>query len=156
MPPSNLEAKATQQTFATLVGVTRSAVVAAVSEGILTPGQSYKEWLLAYCKRLREMAAGRYSAGELDLTEERARLARAQSERIEMENAVKRGELAPIDTLRDAIIPAMTQISALMDAIPVKLKREAPHLTASDLEIVKREIASAMNLAAQVRYEPDA
>ena len=152
----NLEAKATQQTFATLVGVTRSAVVAAVSEGILTPGQSYKEWLLAYCKRLREMAAGRYSAGELDLTEERARLARAQSERIEMENAVKRGELAPIDTLRDAIIPAMTQISALMDAIPVKLKREAPHLTATDLEIVKREIANAMNLAAQVRYEPDA
>ena len=152
----NLEAKATQQTFATLVGVTRSAVVAAVSEGILTPGQSYREWLLAYCKRLREMAAGRYSAGELDLTEERARLARAQSERIEMENAVKRGELAPIDTLRDAMIPAMTQISALMDAIPVKLKREAPHLTATDLEIVKREIASAMNLAAQVRYEPDA
>lgn len=152
----NLEAKATQQTFATLVGVTRSAVVAAVSEGILTPGESYKEWLLAYCKRLREMAAGRYSAGDLDLTEERARLARAQSERIEMENAVKRGELAPIDTLRDAIIPAMTQISALMDAIPVKLKREAPHLTATDLEIVKREIASAMNLAAQVRYEPDA
>jgi terminase small subunit / prophage DNA-packing protein len=152
----NLEAKATQQTFATLVGVTRSAVVAAVSEGILTPGQSYKEWLLAYCKRLREMAAGRYSAGDLDLTEERARLARAQSERIEMENAVKRGELAPIDTLRDAIIPAMTQISALMDAIPVKLKREAPHLTATDLEIVKREIANAMNLAAQVRYEPDA
>ena len=152
----NLEAKATQQTFATLVGVTRSAVVAAVSEGILTPGQSYREWLLAYCKRLREMAAGRYSAGDLDLTEERARLARAQSERIEMENAVKRGELAPIDTLRDAIIPAMTQISALMDAIPVKLKREAPHLTATDLEIVKREIASAMNLAAQVRYEPDA
>ena len=152
----NLEAKATQQTFATLVGVTRSAVVAAVSEGILTPGQSYREWLLAYCKRLREMAAGRYSAGELDLTEERARLARAQSERIEMENAVKRGELAPIDTLRDAMIPAMTQISALMDAIPVKLKREAPHLTATDLEIVKREIANAMNLAAQVRYEPDA
>jgi len=73
-----------------------------------------------------------------------------------MENAVKRGELAPIDTLRDAIIPAMTQISALMDAIPVKLKREAPHLTATDLEIVKREIANAMNLAAQVRYEPDA
>jgi terminase small subunit / prophage DNA-packing protein len=156
VPSLNLEAKATQQTFATLVGVTRSAVVAAVSEGILTPGQSYKEWLLAYCKRLREMAAGRYSAGDLDLTEERARLARAQSERIEMENAVKRGELAPIDTLRDAIIPAMTQISALMDAIPVKLKREAPHLTATDLEIVKREIANAMNLAAQVRYEPDA
>ena len=152
----NLDSRATQRQFGLLVGITQGAVGAAVAEGILTPGQSYREWLLAYCKRLREMAAGRYSAGDLDLTEERARLARAQSERIEMENAVKRGELAPIDTLRDAIIPAMTQISALMDAIPVKLKREAPHLTATDLEIVKREIANAMNLAAQVRYEPDA
>lgn len=139
-----------------LVGVTQGAVAVALAEGILPRGDTYRAWLLAYCKRLREMAAGRYSASDLDLTEERARLARAQHERIEMDNAVRRGELAPIDTLRDAIIPAMTQISALMDAIPVKLKREAPHLTASDLEIVKREIANAMNLAAQVRYEPDA
>ena len=152
----NLDSKATQQTFATLVGVTRSAIVAALSEGILAPGDTYRGWLLAYCKRLREMAAGRYSASDLDLTEERARLARAQSERIEMENAIKRGEIAPIDTLRDALVPVVAQIAAHLDAIPGKLKREAPHLTASDLEIVAREITKARNLAAKVRYEPDA
>jgi phage terminase Nu1 subunit (DNA packaging protein) len=152
----NLDSKATQQSFATLVGVTRSAIVAAQSEGILAPGDTYRGWLLAYCKRLREMAAGRYSASDLDLTEERAKLARAQSERIEMDNAVKRGELAPIDTLRDALVPVVAQIAAHLDAIPAKLKREAPHLTATDLEIVAREITKARNLAAQVRYEPDA
>ena len=152
----NLDSKATQQSFATLVGVTRSAIVAAQSEGILAPGDTYRGWLLAYCKRLREMAAGRYSASDLDLTEERAKLARAQSERIEMDNAVKRGELAPIDTLRDALVPVVAQIAAHLDAVPAKLKREAPHLTATDLEIVAREITKARNLAAQVRYEPDA
>ena len=152
----NLDSKATQQTFATLVGVTRSAIVAALSEGILAPGDTYRGWLLAYCKRLREMAAGRYSASDLDLTEERARLARAQSERIEMENAVKRGELAPIDTLRDVLVPVVAQITAHLDAIPGKLKREAPHLTATDLEIVAREITRARNLAAETRYEPNA
>ena len=152
----NLDSKATQQTFATLVGVTRSAIVAALSEGILAPGDTYRGWLLAYCKRLREMAAGRYSAGDLDLTEERARLARAQSERIEMENAVKRGELAPIDTLRDVLAPVVAQIAAQLDAVPGKLKREAPHLTATDLEIVAREITKARNLAAETRYEPPA
>ena len=152
----NLDVKATQRQFGLLVGISQPAVHAAIAEGILSEGDTYRGWLLAYCKRLREMAAGRYSASDLDLTEERARLARAQSERIEMENAIKRGEIAPIDSLRDAMIPALTQISAIMDAIPVRLKREAPHLTATDIDIVKREIAAAMNLAAQVRYEPDA
>ena len=145
-----------QRTFGQLVGVTQGAVGAAVAEGILAPGETYRAWLLAYCKRLREMAAGRYSAGDLDLTEERARLARAQSERIEMENAVKRGELAPIDTLRDVLVPVVAQIAAQLDAVPGKLKREAPHLTHLDLEIVAREITRARNLAAETRYEPDA
>ena len=82
-------------------------------------------------------------------------MARAQTERIEMELAIKRAEIAPVDTLRDSIAPVMAQVGAIMDSIPVKLKREAPHLTASDLEVVKREIAKAMNLAAAIRYEPN-
>lgn len=150
----NLDSKATQRQFGLLVGITQAAVSQSIAEGILTAGQTYREWLMAYCKRLREKAAGRYSAGDLDLTEERARLARAQSERIEMENAVKRGELAPIDTLRDALVPVVAQIAATLESVPVKLKREAPHLTAQDMEIVKREIARAQNLAAETRYEP--
>lgn len=151
----NLDVKATQRQFGSLVGVTQQAIQIAVAEGILSSGDTYRGWLLAYCKRLREQAAGRYSASDLDLTEERARLARAQSERIEMENAVKRGELAPIDTLRDALVPVVAQIAAILDAVPVKLKRESPQLTATDLDIIKREIAKAQNIAAEVRYEPD-
>jgi terminase small subunit / prophage DNA-packing protein len=152
----NLDAKATQRHFGMLVGVTQQAVQGLVAEGILPAGGTHRDWLIAYCKRLREMAAGRYSAGELDLTEERAKLARAQSERIEMELAIKRGEIAPIDSLRDALIPVVSQVAAMLDAVPVKLKREAPHLTATDLEIVKREIANARNLMAEVRYDPSA
>jgi terminase small subunit / prophage DNA-packing protein len=152
----NLDSKATQAQFGKLVGVTQGAIAGHVAEGVLSPGDTYRGWLLAYCKRMREMAAGRYSASDLDLTEERAKLARVQTERIEMENAVKRGELAPIDSLRDALVPVVAQIAAILDAVPVKLKREAPHLTAADLEIVKREIARAQNLAAEARYEPTA
>jgi len=152
----DLDSKALQRQFGQLVGVSQAAITAAVSEGILPRDGTYREWLLAYCGRLREMAAGRYSASDLDLTEERARLARAQSERIEMDNAVTRGELAPIDTLRDTLAPVVAQIAAHLDAIPGKLKREAPHLTASDLEIVAREITRARNLAAEVRYDPGA
>lgn len=151
----NLDAKAVQREFGALVGVTHSAVQHYLSKGFIVRGGTYREWLLAYTKRLREEAAGRYSAGELDLTEERARLARAQSERIEMDNAVTRGELASIDTLRDTLADVAGQIAAILDAIPGKVKREAPHLTAQDVDILRREIAKARNLASEVQYDPD-
>jgi phage terminase Nu1 subunit (DNA packaging protein) len=51
---------------------------------------------VAYIRRLREQAAGRAAVGDLDLAGERAALAKAQRERIEMQNAVTRGELAPV------------------------------------------------------------
>jgi len=151
----NLDIKAVQSTFGALVGIDRVTVRSFIEKDVLTPGDTYRGWLLAYCKRLREVASGRYTEGDLDLTEERARLARAQTERIEMELAIKRAEIAPVDTLRDSIAPVMAQVGAIMDSIPVKLKREAPHLTASDLEVIKREIAKAMNLVAAIRYEPN-
>ena len=72
--------------------------------------------------------------------------------RLEAEE--REGNLMPVDTLRDVMANVAAQIGAIMDAIPVKLKREAPHLTATDIEIVKREIAAAMNAASRVRYNP--
>ena len=71
-----------------------------------------------------------------------------------MEADQREGSLIPADTLRDVMASVASQIGAIMDAIPVKLKREAPHLTATDIDIVKREIAAAMNAAARVRYNP--
>ena len=44
------------------------------------------------------------------------------------------GELAPIDTLRDAMVDVLRQVVAHLDAIPGKLKREAPHLSAEELQ----------------------
>ena len=72
--------------------------------------------------------------------------------RLEAEE--REGNLMPVDTLRDVMANVAAQIGAIMDAIPVRLKREAPHLTATDIEIVKREIAAAMNAASRVRYNP--
>ena len=72
--------------------------------------------------------------------------------RLEAEE--REGNLMPVDTLRDVMANVAAQIGAIMDAIPVRLKREAPHLTATDIEIVKREIAAAMNAASRVRYSP--
>jgi phage terminase Nu1 subunit (DNA packaging protein) len=53
--------------------------------------------IVYYIRHLREQAAGR---GGTDLTDERSRLARAQAERVEMENEVTRGNLISIEDVR--------------------------------------------------------
>lgn len=70
---------------------------------MLTKGDNAHSWLLGYCDRLRGMAAGRHSAGGLDLVQERAALARSQREAQELKNAVARGEFAPIGLLADVL-----------------------------------------------------
>ena len=66
---------------------------------------------IAYIRRLRKQAAGRAASGDLDLAGERAGLARAQRDRIEMQNAVTRGELAPVVLISDACTIAITAMS---------------------------------------------
>ena len=92
-------------------------------------------------------AAQRYAEARADKERHLARLRKLDAD-------VAEGRLIPTDMLRDVMANAAAQIGAIMDAIPVKLKREAPHLTATDIEIVKREIAAAMNAASRVRYNP--
>ena len=84
----------TQAEFAVIIGVSEAKVSQLVAEGVIQRGQIAHMWLLEYCERLREVAAGRASveAGGLDLVQERAALARSQREAQEIKNAVARGE----------------------------------------------------------------
>lgn len=81
----------TQADFGRLVGVTQAAVSDLKQRGILPAGGSGSEWLTAYTAHLRAQAAGR--AGELDLSQERAALARVQRELGELKLAEERREL---------------------------------------------------------------
>lgn len=54
-----LEAEATQSGFAGLVGVSQPSVSKRVKSGLLTPGDSYWQWLLEYVEELRRQASGR-------------------------------------------------------------------------------------------------
>lgn len=91
----NLDRPVSQADFAALVGVTESAISQAVSEGRLEAGATGRRWLLAYCDRLREQAAGRGSDGPLSLVDERAALARAQRMRVEIDVAEAQKRLIP-------------------------------------------------------------
>lgn len=146
----DLSAIVTQRQFGELVGISQPAVSDLLMRGVLTDGGACGAWLMAYCGHLRETAAGRVAAGDLDLAGERAALARAQRERIEMQNAVTRGELAPVILIEEVLTKAASKVAGILDAIPGMIRRRVPLLTADDIDLVAGEVAKARNTVAKM------
>lgn len=141
----DLDAPVRQTEFAELVGITQPAVSQLQFEGTLKAGEPLRAWLLAYCHRLREQAAGRATSNGLSLADERAALAKAQRERVERENAIARGELRPVGDLELALASSWARGSAILEAVPTAIKRAAPEASPRVLEIVEQEISRARN-----------
>ncbi len=108
---------------------------------------------VAYIRSLREQAAGRIASGDLDLATERAGLAKAQRERIEMQNAVTRRELAPVILIEEVLAKAGSKVAGILDAIPGMIKRRVSTITSADLELIAGEVARARNIAAAISLE---
>ena len=70
-----------------------------------------------------------------------------------MQNKIMRSEYLPVMTLTTALADASRQIVSLLEALPMKLKRQNNKLTAEDIDLVKGEIAAARNLAAKVQLD---
>jgi phage terminase Nu1 subunit (DNA packaging protein) len=141
----------TQAKFGRLVGITQSAVSDLLSRGILPAEGTGHAWLLAYCENLRGVAAGRMSEdGDSDLVAARTRLANEQADAQAMKNAVTRQELAPVVLIEQVLSTAGGKVAGILDTVPATVKRRLPHLTASEVEIVAREIAKARNIAAAI------
>src|SRR3990167_1598352 len=124
-----------------------------VREFLSDAGMDNKQWTLdgfriAYIRHLREMAAGRAAAGDLDLATERAMLAREQRIKIEMQNAVTRGELAPVALLEEVLTAAASKVAGVLDAIPGMVRCRVPQLTADDIDLIAGEVAKARNTVA--------
>ncbi len=125
-----------------------------MSNGVLTAGGSGQQWLLEYCERLREQAAGRAATGDLDLATERARLAKEQADRIAMQNEEKRRVLAPVHVIERTLASVSRQVAAQLEAIEVELKRKTK-LSADDIRLVMTVIVKARNAMADIQPEWD-
>jgi phage terminase Nu1 subunit (DNA packaging protein) len=110
----------------------------------LPAGKSMGEWMRIIYKRRSEAAAGRSDS----LVEERARLAREQADRVAMENAAKRGDLAPVGVIEMMLAAIAAQAVASLEAVPGRVRMRLPHLTAADISAIEREIAAARNTIA--------
>lgn len=149
----DMSIQVTQQEFGDLVGISQPMVSELVSRSVLAAGESAAVWLLAYCAHMREIAAGRATNGDLDLATERARLAKEQADKIAMQNAITRREMAPTYLLEEVLAAAGAKVAAILDAIPAAIRRRNQNLTAADIECIAVEIAKARNLVAGLTLE---
>lgn len=136
-----------QAQFAQLIGVSEARVSQLAADGLLADGAPGSQWLHSYCLRLREQAAGRMGSeiGGLDLTQERAALAREQRMGIEIKNAVLRGEYASIGLLSEVLASASQAVAERFDHLPGLLKKVAPDMLDAARDQVMTTIAQARN-----------
>lgn len=139
------DAPISQAEFAQLIGVSEARVSQLLSESVLTRGETAHEWLLAYCDRLRDQAAGRAGLGGADLVLERALLTRSQREAQDLKNAVARGEYAPIGALADVLGMASSAVVDRMDQVEGQMRKACPDLPEEVRAIVLRVMADARN-----------
>lgn len=140
----------TQQEFGDLIGISQPAVSDLLSRGVIAEGEPLGVWIKRYCGQLREMAAGRAAAGGLDLATERAALARAQREKIEMQNAVTRGELTPTAVLEQVLAKTASGIDGIFSAIPMMVRRRLPDLPSMAIEIIAAEVIRGRSAVAEM------
>lgn len=110
------------------------------------------EWAIRQEIKRMAAAAG-HDLDAIDYQAERARLTRAQAEAQELKNAQTRRQVAPVELLTYALANVGAQISAHLETIPGRLKREIPALNNSDLFEAQRIIAQVQNAAASVELD---
>lgn len=145
----------TQQQFGDLVGISQQAVSDLVGRGVLIAGETAAEWLLAYCDHLREMAAGRGGEEGINLVRERALLARASRIKLEIQNAEKKGQLAPVAALEQALATAGAKASKILATIKPEIRLHFPQLPASGLAAVDVIVGKALNAVASMSLDED-
>lgn len=150
---TDLTQQVTQTTFGELVGISQQAVSDLMARGVIVQGQAAGEWLKAYCAHLREVAAGRLAGDGFDLATERARLAREQADKIAMQNAQTRRELAPAYLLEEVLAKAGAKVAGILEAIPGQVRRRLPSLPASEIDAIESEIAKARNVVASISLD---
>lgn len=151
MPRRWLDAPIRQDEFAELVGLSEAAVSDLMSTGTLPRKGTGRDWLLAYCKRMREKAGGRDN--DSILSQERAALARAQRVGQEMKNAIAAREYAPIRLMAQVLAEAAQSAVEHFDALPSAMRMATPDLPHSTVTAVEKALADARNEMARAVVE---
>ena len=165
---------ATQRQVADHLGVSQPVVAKLVAAGVFLPtgargGLDLDACRKAYLSRLREEAAGRAAHGgadgepeELDLVAERARLAKAQADRIEMEIHRTAGLVVPIEESVRQLTAVLSKVRTRILAIPSEAAPSVSRcktVAETEAELRRRvvdaltDLSSAKEIAERARAE---
>lgn len=90
--------------------------------------------------------------GDIDdeLLRVRIRLLTAQAEAQELKNERDRGDVIDTEFCLYALSKLASQISSIMDSLPLTMQRSFPQITPAMLDRLKREVVKACNASARV------
>ena len=137
--------RATQAQLAKRLGTTQPAIAQLVKKGILTSGADLDQQTREAWAYMADCAAGRRGP----LAEERTRLAARQSEKMEIELAQRRGELAPLSAIGEKIfIPLINAIKSKILYYPARCRSLDASFSAAQINVIEtigREILSELS-----------
>ena len=141
--------------LAELLDVTTGRVIQLVREGFVPREHERAIYRMrpsvhGYIRFLRER--GGKPTSPVDLSRERARLARAQAERVEMQNKQARAELLPAEVIVEVFGQAGARIAGVLDGIIPAVKRRGG-LTPAGLAVLETEVLRARQIAAGMSLE---
>lgn len=153
----NLDDVAKQTEFAELVGATQQAIGKHVTSGVLTRGESYRQWLIAYAERLRSEASGRVASHA------RERRDMAQAEESEINTEMKRRTLLKEECLLldlDSVRQVLTDWAGIgknefigaVDKIITAIESE--HGITIDREPFQQDVNAALKSIGSYTFEP--
>ena len=124
---------ATQEELALRLGTTQPAIAQLAKKGILTAGADLDQWTREAWAYMADCAAGRRGP----LAEERTRLAARQSEKMEIELAKRRGELAPLDAVAEKIfVPLINAIKTKILSYPSRCRSLESSFTPRQIDVI--------------------
>lgn len=108
-----------------------------------------RETVRLYTAHLREVSAGRGGSSQiLDLTQERARLAKQQADGQELKNAQLRGELVAREDVVRGWQDILRRVRSGMLAVTSRVRQEISTIDAAQAAIIDREIRDALEALA--------
>ncbi|SDL09345.1 terminase small subunit [Paracoccus chinensis] len=108
-----------------------------------------EETVRNYVQHLRGTASGRGGEQHVEsLTSERARLAKEQADAQSLKNAERRGELVSAASVLAGWSDTLRGLRARLMALPSRLRADLPHLSASDVALIDRELRSTLEALA--------
>lgn len=135
--------------LAELLGISTRRVSALAERGVIKRKSRgkylLKESICSAYKSVSETAAGRGGeAAQLDLTNERARLAKEQADGASIKNSQTRGELVKSEDVEREWCDVLRFVRAGMLAVPNRVQERIESLTLAQIDILDREIRDVL------------